>query len=369
VTAAIMPQLKVVAHEPTEYGWRGLTDDGSVLEVKSTNGHRASVPDEVLSQPPWPVTVSDYLARFDRVVTLYKDGKIAEALAASDALVDCAPTLRARFNRAMVALAAGRWHEGFDEYWECELSAPFMRPEIKAALDAGLKPWNGEDLHGKKLLLIHAHGFGDTIMCLRYVPQLQDAVIQVPRELKRLAAQVGALGSDAEYFCPMLHLPRVLRIEPGDVTGEPYLAVEPFLRAQWRDALPRGRKVGVAWSIGKLSAGDFPREIPLKELVAALGDAKVYSVQAQGADEAAMAGVQTYPFADFADCAAFMACMDQVVSVDTAALHLAGATGHPNVVGLLSHWHSWRWLAPWYANVQLVKQEAPDDWSSALEQL
>jgi ADP-heptose:LPS heptosyltransferase len=61
--------------------------------------------------------------------------------------------------------------------------------------------------------------------------------------------------------------------------------------------------------------------------------------------------------------------MDMIVSVDTAALHLAGAIGHPKVVGLLSHWASWRWLAPWYENVRLCRQAAAGDWSSALAQI
>jgi ADP-heptose:LPS heptosyltransferase len=89
----------------------------------------------------------------------------------------------------------------------------------------------------------------------------------------------------------------------------------------------------------------------------------------QGADEARALGVHTHEFADFADCASLMMQMDMIVSVDTAALHLAGAIGHANVVGLLSHWSSWRWVAPWYANVRLCRQAAAGDWSSALAQI
>jgi ADP-heptose:LPS heptosyltransferase len=92
-------------------------------------------------------------------------------------------------------------------------------------------------------------------------------------------------------------------------------------------------------------------------------------VQVQGAQEAQALGVKAFEFEDFADCAALMSRMDQIVSVDTAALHLAGAIGHPNVVGLLSHWHSWRWIAPWYESVRLLRQTAHGDWGSALAQL
>src|SRR5262249_39660159 len=121
--------------------------------------------------------------------------------------------------------------------------------------------------------------------------------------------------------------------------------------------------------IGKPSYGDYPREIPLGELIAALGDAELHSVQVQNADEARALGVHVHEFSDFADCAALMMQMDEIVSVDTAALHLAGAIGHPRVTALLSHWASWRWLAPWYADMRLCRQASAGDWASALAAL
>jgi len=192
------------------------------------------------------------------------------------------------------------------------------------------------------------------------------AVVRLPPELQRLANQPFSEGAD--YFCPILHLLHFLHVKPQNVDGRPYLAVDAKLVESWRERIqsPR-RKVGVAWSIGKPSKGDYPREIPLWELVEALGDVEIHSVQTQNADEARELGVNVHQFEDFADCAAMMMCMDEIVSVDTAALHLAGAIGHPRVTGLLSHWASWRWLAPWYENVRLCRQAKADDWASALE--
>jgi hypothetical protein len=379
-----LPELDpVISHELTDYGWRGLTRQGEVLEVRGTNGHTIEVPTEITVafrgtaigrravRNDVTVNIDDYLAHFNAVVALYKDNRAAEALIESDATLRAAPTLRARFNRAMVLLALGRWAEGLDEYWQCEQEAPFMRSQVRAALDAGLQPWRGEDLRGKRLLLLHAHGFGDTLMTLRYVPQLRamgaDVVMVLPPELQRLAAQnwlvVGHV-EHADFFCPMLHLLHFLHVTPQNVDGRPYLAVENVGLG-----MKRRKRVGIAWAIGKPSDGDYPREIPLAELVDALGDAELHSVQTQNGDEARALGVNVHEFEDFADCAALMMQMDMIVSVDTAALHLAGAIGHPRVVGLLSHWASWRWLAPWYANVRLCRQEAADDWSSALAQI
>jgi ADP-heptose:LPS heptosyltransferase len=71
------------------------------------------------------------------------------------------------------------------------------------------------------------------------------------------------------------------------------------------------------------------------------------------------------PFDDFADCAALMSLMDEIVAVDTAAVHLAGAIGHPSITLLLSSWHSWRWLSPLYDNIRVLRQDTPNDWKSA----
>jgi len=213
---------------------------------------------------------------------------------------------------------------------------------------------------------MHAHGFGDTIMMLRYVPILwalgADVVVDVPPTLQRLVR--WSPGEDGDYFVPILHLLYFLSVTPDNVESyTPYLGVEPMPTQFKRN------RIGIAWSIGKPSDGDYPREIPLEQLVAAFPDAELHSMQTQGAEEAQRLGVHVHDYEDFADCARMMMQMDEIVSVDTAALHLAGAIGHPRVTGLLSFWHSWRWVARWYDNVKLCRQTSPGDWWGALAQL
>jgi hypothetical protein len=372
----------VIATERTDYGWRGLTQQGEVLEVKSGNGHAIDIPTEItVAHNNMPigrrlitneriVDIGRYLDYFNNVVTLYRMNKIDAALLEAEDTLKIAPTIRARFNRAMVLLAAGRWNEGFAEYWECEQHSPFIRPQVKRALAAGIAPWNGESLDGKTLLLMHAHGFGDTIQMLRYVRYLGgNVVLDVPDELKRIAVQFAPLWhwhfeTMPDYFCPILQLLHFLKVMPSNVDGAPYIDAAPT-----RDDSGM-RNVGLAWSIGKPSVGDYPREIQLGELVSIFGkDVELHSMQTQGADEANQLGIHTHHFESFSDCAALMLQMDAIVSIDTAALHLAGAIGHPKVFALLSHWHSWRWLAPWYNNVKLCRQDKDGDWASALEKV
>jgi len=381
-----LPELDpVISFEITDYGWRGLTEQGEIYEVKGSNGHRIEVPSEIIvarAGKPFgrrairndvAVDIDAYLSHFNRAVDCYKQNQLERALAESDLTLKAFPTLRGKFNRAMMLLAAGRWSEGLADYLECEQHAPFMRPQVREALDRGMQPWRGESLRGKKLLVMHAHGFGDTIQMLRYVPALRTAgtrvVVALPPELRRLANMPYSEGAD--YFCPILHLLHHLHVTPQAIDGRPYLAVDARIAQTWRTKIQSAtRKVGIAWSVGKPSVGDYPREIPLWQLVEALGDrAEIHSVQIQNADEARELGVDVHQLEDFADCAGLMLRMDEIISVDTAALHLAGAIGHPRVTGLLSHWASWRWIAPWYANMRFCRQTQPDDWDSALAQI
>jgi ADP-heptose:LPS heptosyltransferase len=65
--------------------------------------------------------------------------------------------------------------------------------------------------------------------------------------------------------------------------------------------------------------------------------------------------------------------LDLVVSVDTAAAHLAGAMGRP-VLLLLPYMPDWRWLldrddSPWYPTVRLFRQEAPSEWEDVIRRI
>ena len=79
--------------------------------------------------------------------------------------------------------------------------------------------------------------------------------------------------------------------------------------------------------------------------------------------------------ADFADSAAIIAQLDLLISVDTAAVHLAGALGVPCWTLVPIEGTDWRWMldgetSPWYpGTLRLFRQTAVGDWDGPVEQL
>jgi hypothetical protein len=379
----------ILTYEVTKKGWCGLTKEGELIVAQGfpkgdLTNKRLHINDPKTGKaighyeiPEYRSGIlNSYIKHFKRSIKLYKANANAEALEEINLTISAADTTRARFNRALILLALGQWEEGFADYRYTETCSMFMRPLYHKAIKAGIKPWNGENIAGKKLLVMHDHGHGDTIMMLRYMNALKEmgiqVIMQMPKELTRLAAQHGHVTSfisQADYCVSILQLLGILRINHNTIPLNPYLTVYSELAAQWQRRLQNGgcKKIGIAWAVGILLKEDFPRSIPLKLLVKELSkEAELFSVQAQGKEEAEALGVRHFEFEDFADCAAMMSQLDEIVSIDTAAVHLAGAIGHPRITLLLSYWHSWRWLNLWYENLTICRQDQPKDWSSAL---
>jgi hypothetical protein len=387
-----LPQLDpIIAIESDETGWRGLTVNGEILEVRSANGHKAEVPsDDVLImragkpvgrraiEPRDDIRIDEYLNHYNAARDLHCANKFEEALVQATKAISIAPTWCARFNHSQILLANGLWPEGFAEYALCECEPIFQRPNTRKALAAGLRPWLGQPLaRTKRLLLIHDHGFGDTIMMLRYAKELRrrgvDVVLMMPPELERLAQQCAPVVGEiveADYFCTMFGVLSLLNVTPETVLMDtPYLAADDPRHHHWRGYSRKRKRIGVAWSVGKFVDGEYPREIPLQLLVEKFGgEADLISLQIQDGEQADALGVQHF-VKDFDEVATLMMTLEQIISVDTAALHLAGAIGHPDVTALLSHWHSWRWQAPWYPRMRFCRQTASGDWASALVQV
>ncbi len=118
------------------------------------------------------------------------------------------------------------------------------------------------------------------------------------------------------------------------------------------------------------------RSISLAALapVIAVAGANFFSLQVgEGRTElAGTPGVSdlTGPIADFCDTAAVIEQLDLVISVDTAAAHLAAALGVPTWI-LIARGNDWRWFhgrddSPWYPSVRLFRQAPPRRWGPTI---
>jgi len=295
-----------------------------------------------------------------------------------------------RMNHAMLLLLLGQLESGWDG-WEMRL-----RPMGQSAprMAAGVPVWDGmQALAGKTLLLVAEQGLGDTIHFCRYVPLLAQrgvrVLLTVPPPLRRLFGSldgVAHLIDDGETVagfdsqCLLLSLPHRFRTALSTIPADvPYLAAPPDRVSWWQAHLGPARRprVGLAYSGNPNHGNDRNRSIPVDRLEPLAGaGVEIHLLQNLVRDEDSAwlqrLGIVDHraELRDFAETAALAACMDAIVSVDTAAAHLAGALNLPLLL-LLPAVPDWRWMlgrddSPWYPSARLIRQRTAGDWVEPL---
>lgn len=285
-------------------------------------------------------------------------------------------------------LARGRYAEG----WRLH-EARFGRNNGRPLLPVLTTPeWQGESLAGKALLLRQEQGFGDEIQFIRYLPRLQALgpariYVQCWRGLQPLFAGLPGIVLLAEtdavpahdVWLSTLSLPLYCGVE--DIPASlPYLQAPAAKLASWEQrigARPAGGKlrVGLLWQGHRLHANDAHRSLASVEQLAPLWqvDADFYSLQRDMVDTALPLQQFGAEIADFGDAAALIMQMDQVISVDSAYAHLAGALGKPVWLLLPARRTDWRWgysgeNTPWYPEVMhLFRQTRQDGWEALMK--
>lgn len=276
----------------------------------------------------------------------------------------------AHWNRAHVLFLQGRWTEGFAAF-EHRLAAG-MTPPVAPALPE----WTGGALP-PRLLLLAEQGHGDTIQCLRYVPEVaaqgcapvlavHESLVGLVRTLLPGVETRGfAEASDtaADAHAPLFSLPHRLGLPDPGAVPEPARS-EAFVAgiAALRRASPRLRpRIGLVWAGNPGHDNDRWRSMPketLWPLVAARPDLDWVNLQ--------FGDPEGPRFADFAATARAIGGLDLLIAVDTAAAHIAGTLGVP-VWLMLAAEPDWRWgmageTTPWYASARLFRQQRLGDW-------
>jgi len=313
----------------------------------------------------------------------------------------------AHINLGQLLLSLGRLPEGFRHTeMRHRMRVPGAVPGFPETPPAGAaRPWQGEPLAGRRLLVWPEQGHGDQLQFCRYLalvrrqhrPDWLTCAVSAPllgllRNGLAGADQVIAL-EDApaalplhDFWVPMLSLPlfcgTTLETIPGPA---PYLSADPAVMARWASRLPpAGLRVGLVWRGNLQHDNDADRSLPDLRPLAPLWQVpgvRFVSLQKWAGEDEARQPPPGQPLLHlgsdietFADTAALLVQLDLLISVDTAACHLAGALGVPCWVLLPAYRNDWRWLrdredTPWYPRTRLFRQPRRGDWAAVAEKL
>jgi len=305
---------------------------------------------------------------------------------------------KAAFNLAYLLLRQGRYEEGW-----FRIESRDWYEQIQKHL--GIPRWQGEALAGKAFLIGLEAGHGDMIQFCRFGKQLKAlgasrvSVLCHP-PLKALFQHLVGIddaiavgdpdpGIAWDYWSPPLSLPFHLntRVEtiPADL---PYLHATPAKIAHWRAIMGdsgTALRVGLVWKGNPRFENDADRSLHSLRDLASLGELSsidYFSLQKGAGEDETASAVAPFPItalgadiADFSDTAAIMMNLDLVITVDTAAAHLAGALGRRCWVMLPDFKTDWRWLAeradsPWYPGVmRLFRQDSSGTWEPVIPKI
>ena len=317
---------------------------------------------------------------------LTRMGRLPESIAASGAAISLRPDFAtAHWNQGVALLLSGDMQAGWQKY-------EWRKRNFAGSFTTLPGPqWDGGPLDGRTLLVVAEQGLGDTIQFARYLPLLarrgarvilQCAASLVPLLGAMPGVQACPHGSRPEYDCwvDQMSLLRLFGTTFGTVPYPAgYLVPDPARAASWEPSLPRGLRIGLVWAGNPLHSNDRRRSMPVTALapVVAAGRNTLVGLQVgpRARDLAKLFGVIDYSgrLTDWAATAAVISALDVVITVDTAAAHLAGALGIP-VWLMLPHAPDWRWMlgredTPWYAGMRLFRQERPGDWSGVADRV
>jgi len=298
---------------------------------------------------------------------------------------------QAHWSLALIHLSRGEFEQGWHHYeWRWRVKELRMRRRTEAP------QWDGGPLDGRTILLHNEQGFGDTIQFVRYLPEVirrgGKIILACQRELFSLLESMPQIHQCVpndqpapahDVCCPLLGLPGLFKTRLDNIPADiPYLKADPARSARWRDRLPHDgrKKIGLVWAGRPAHPNDLNRSVTLQSLAPLAEVAHAHFISLQTGQAARQTSSAPMPLTnwsdeltDFAETAALIANLDQVICVDTAVAHLAGAMGKPVWV-LLPFISDWRWMvgrhdSPWYPTMRLFRQQRVGDWQSPIARL
>lgn len=306
------------------------------------------------------------------------------------------PPVEFAFNYAIALIQQGDWLAGF-RWYEQRWQQPRLRA-LQHRYDQHCLAWQGQSLAAKTLLIWQEQGLGDMVQMARFLPLWQERhpycrlILRVAPPLARLLASCFAIEVQtneepwprADFHLSAMSLPFYLQCQASHVVGVAgYLRAEHTLIKRWAHSLgQRGvrPRVGLVWQSGKSAQLEEEydwqtRSLTRKALTQLLACCQVewINLQVGGEPMPVECTLGSLPIENFADTAAILSQLDALVSVDTAAAHVAGALACPTWVLLPvsggNLYPASGAVMPWYRSMTLLRQTRCDDWSAPITQL
>lgn len=294
------------------------------------------------------------------------------------------------WNRGLILLLFGNLEKGFKDY---EYRFKKKSPTDKRVFS---KPaWNGENLNGKRILVLSEQGFGDSIQFIRYLKFLKQkgayVILECKKELKRLFENspyvdkiiekpVNSFRFNFDYYVYLMSLPRILNTDINNVpNSESYLKPIKEISENFKNKLGNKKfKIGICWSGNPKQENDKKRSLVFNDFksIFSIKNANFISLQlGEGLKQLKNHNIidLSGEINDFADTAGIISNLDLVISSDTSVAHLAGALGKP-VWLIVNKFPDWRWLlyrndSPWYSSMRIFRQRYLNDWKGVFKDI
>lgn len=338
-------------------------------------------------KPDNPVAYNNMGAALQRM------GELDEAILTFEHSIQLDPDyVDGHFNLSLANLLKGNYISGWKGYeWR-------LKRKVSTIRKVTGETWAGEDISGKRILIYHEQGYGDTFQFVRFLPWVQAkggiVVLECQSGLKHILSQCQGIDELVDWSvdddrelhyhvsAPLMSLPFILGITLESLPAQvPYIWPDTIQVSKSKKLLdPHLINIGIVWAGRSTHQNDSNRSCRLSDfsVLNELEGTQLYSLQKGPATEELQNQVTGIVDLDseinnFADTAAIIQNFDLVITVDTSVAHLAGAMGKPVWV-VLPYASDWRWMqarsdSPWYPTMKLYRQTSTGEWGEVFKRL
>lgn len=306
---------------------------------------------------------------------------------------------QARWNLSLMLLEMEDWKKGFRNYEFGLLSGDRMQ-RFYSENHSDIPYWDGSK--GKNIVIYGEQGIGDEIMFASCIPDVirdsESIIIDAHPRLAKLLARSfpdtpvygtrkeeyidWPTGHKIDYRVAIGSLPRFYRKKAEDFPGTPFLKPDKEKVENYKKRFTKP-VIGLSWKGGTKKTRSDIRSMPLEELLPILKkDFEFVSLQytKDAAEEVKELeekhGIKVHHWPESVQCddldekAALIASLDLVISVCTAAIHMAGALGTPCWI-MTPDRPAWRYGLKkdkmiWYNSNRLFRQKPNEKWQNII---